>query len=121
MTSTGDGFAAWFESPTDAVDAARALHQAIEHAALVVAGGSVTVRVGLASGSVFDLGGDASGLAVAEAARVMSTATAGETHISGSVIDHGLDVPPGKSLGLHTLKGLPKPIEVFALAQQPGT
>jgi len=56
MTSTGDGFAAWFETPDDAVDAARALHPAIEHAALDVAGGSVTVRVGVASGSVFDLG-----------------------------------------------------------------
>ena len=121
MTATGDGFAAWFENPSDAVDAARALHPAIEHAALVVPGGSVTVRVGLASGSVFDLGGDASGLAVAEAARVMSTATAGQTHLSRSVIDHGFDIEAGRSLGMHTLKGLPEPIEVFALAQQPGT
>ena len=80
MTATGDGFSAWFEQPGDAVDAASALHQAIEHAALVVPGGSVRVRVGLASGSVFDLGADASGMAVAEAARVMSTAGAGETH-----------------------------------------
>ncbi len=118
MTSTGDGFSSWFENPRDAVDAANALHQAIEHAALVVAGGAVAVRVGLASGSVFDLGGDASGLAVAEAARVMATATAGETHVSHSVIDHGLDVHIGRSLGLHSLKGLPKPIEVFELAQQ---
>ena len=39
MTSTGDGFSAWFEQPSDAADAARALHQAIEHAALVVPGG----------------------------------------------------------------------------------
>jgi class 3 adenylate cyclase len=116
MTSTGDGFAAWFENPQDAVDAAGALHQAIEHAALVVAGGSVAVRVGLASGSVFDLGADASGLAVAEAARVMSTATAGETHLSRSVIEHGLDAEAGRSLGMHALKGLPTPIEVFALA-----
>ncbi|HZX55712.1 MAG TPA: adenylate/guanylate cyclase domain-containing protein, partial [Ilumatobacteraceae bacterium] len=121
MTATGDGFAAWFESPTDAVEAARALHQAIEHAALVVAGGSVTVRVGLASGSVFDLGGDASGLAVAEAARVMSTATARETHLSRSVIEHGLDIGAGRSLGLHTLKGLPTSIEVFALASSTST
>ena len=35
------------------------------------------IRIGLASGSVFDLGADASGMAVAEAARVMSTAGAG--------------------------------------------
>jgi len=116
MTATGDGFAAWFESPVDAVEAARALHEAIDHAALVVPGGSVAVRVGLASGSVFDLGGDASGLAVAEAARVMSTASAGETHISQSVIDHGLHMTPGRSLGMLSLKGLPRPIEVFALA-----
>ncbi|MEO8266940.1 MAG: adenylate/guanylate cyclase domain-containing protein [Ilumatobacteraceae bacterium] len=121
MTSTGDGFSSWFEHPRDAVDAAHALHQAIEHAALVVPGGAVAVRVGLASGSVFDLGGDASGLAVAEAARVMSTATTGETHVSRSVIDHGLDVHVGRSLGLHSLKGLPKPVEVFELAYQVAT
>jgi class 3 adenylate cyclase len=121
MTATGDGFSSWFEHPRDAVDAATALHQAIEHAALVVPGGAVGVRVGIASGSVFDLGGDASGLAVAEAARVMSTATTGETHVSQSVIDHGLDVHVGRSLGLHSLKGLPKPIEVFELASQDAT
>ena len=117
MTATGDGFSSWFEHPRDAVDAASALHRAIEHASLVVPGGAVAVRVGLASGSVFDLGGDASGLAVAEAARVMATATTGETHVSQSVIDHGLDIHLGRSLGLHSLKGLPKPIEVFELAQ----
>ncbi len=121
MTATGDGFSSWFEHPRDAVDAANALHQAIEHASLVVPGGAVAVRVGLASGSVFELGGDASGLAVAEAARVMGTATTGETHISRSVIDHGLDVHIGRSLGMHSLKGLPKPIEIFELAQEVAT
>jgi class 3 adenylate cyclase len=116
MTATGDGFSAWFEHPDDAVAAAHALHQALEHAALIVPGGSVQVRIGLASGSVFDLGSDVSGMAVAEAARVMSTAGAGETHISQSVIEHGLDPANARSLGMHSLKGLPKPIEIFALA-----
>ena len=117
MTSTGDGFSAWFEQPGDAVEAARSLHHAIEHAALVVPGGTVRVRVGLASGSVFDLGADASGMAVAEAARVMATAGPGETHVSRSVIDHGFDMPIGPSVGVYTLKGLPNPVEIFELAQ----
>jgi class 3 adenylate cyclase len=116
MTATGDGFSSWFERPIDAANAARALHRAIEHAALIVPGGIVKVRVGLASGSVFDLGVDASGMAVAEAARVMSTADAGETHVSQSVIDHGLDVPIGRSVGVYSLKGLPHPVEIFELA-----
>ena len=116
MTATGDGFSAWFEQPGDAADAARALHEAIEHAVLVVPGGSVRVRVGLASGSVFDLGADASGMAVAEAARVMSTAGPGDTYVSQSVIDHGLGVRLGRSVGVHTLRGLPDPVEIFALA-----
>jgi class 3 adenylate cyclase len=116
MTSTGDGFSAWFEQPGDAAEATRSLHHAIEHAALVVPGGSVQVRVGLASGSVFDLGADASGMAVAEAARVMATAGPGETHVSRSVIDHGLDIPVGRSIGVYTLKGLPNPVEIFELA-----
>jgi class 3 adenylate cyclase len=115
MTSTGDGFSAWFGHPEEAVAAACALHQAIDHAALVVPGGAVHIRVGLATGSVFDLGTDLSGMAVAEAARVMSTAGPGETHLSRSVIEHGLDLPDARSIGLHSLKGLPKPVEIFAL------
>ena len=115
MTSTGDGFSAWFEEPADAAEAARALHQVIEHAVLVVPGGLVRLRIGLASGSVFDLGNDASGMAVAEAARVMATAGAGETHVSQSVIDHGLDISLGRSIGVHSLKGLPNPVEIFEL------
>ena len=117
MTSTGDGFSAWFEQPGDAADAARALHQAIEHAALVVPGGAVRLRIGLASGSVFDLGTDASGMAVAESSRVMSTAGPGDTHVSQSVIDHGLAQPVGPSVGVHSLKGLPHPVEIFELVR----
>jgi class 3 adenylate cyclase len=117
MTATGDGFSAWFEQPSDAADAARTLHQAIEHAALNVPGGSVRVRVGLASGSVFDLGADASGMAVAEAARVMSTAGPGDIYVSQSVIDHGLIAQIGRSRGVHSLKGLPNPVEIFELVQ----
>jgi class 3 adenylate cyclase len=115
MTATGDGFSAWFEQPADAADAARTLHQAIEHAALVVPGGSVAVRAGLASGSVFELGEDVSGMAVAEAARVMATAGPGETRVSRSVIDHGLSPAIVESVGVHSLKGLPAPLEIFAL------
>ena len=115
MTSTGDGFSAWFERPSDAAEAARTLHQAIEHAALVVPGGAVRVRAGLASGSVFDLGADVSGMAVAEAARVMATAGPGETRVSHSVIDHGLDATVVRSVGVHSLKGLPQPLEIYAL------
>jgi class 3 adenylate cyclase len=115
MTATGDGFSAWFEQPGDAVEAAHALHQAIDHAALVVPGGALTVRVGLASGSVFDLGADVSGMAVAEAARVMATAGPRETHASQSLVDHGLEVSTLRSLGVHTLRGLPNPVEIYAL------
>jgi len=58
---------------------------------------------------------------VAEAARVMSTATAGQTHLSRSVIDHGFHIDACRSLGMHTLKGLPNPIEVFALESPTST
>lgn len=119
MTATGDGFAAWFEQPSDAATAAVALHEAIRDAALVVPGGTVSVRVGLATGSVFDLGTDLSGMAVAEAARVMSTAGSGDTHLSTSVIDGGLDPAYTSSVGVHSLKGLPAPLEIFALVSKP--
>jgi class 3 adenylate cyclase len=117
MTATGDGFSSWFEQPADAAEASRALHQAIDHAALVAPAGAVRVRIGLASGSVFDLGADASGMAVAEAARVMATAGPGDTHVSQSVIDHGLVAPVGPSVGVHSLKGLPHPVEIFELVR----
>ncbi|HEY7627910.1 MAG TPA: adenylate/guanylate cyclase domain-containing protein, partial [Ilumatobacteraceae bacterium] len=119
MTATGDGFSAWFEQPGDAAAAAAALHAAIRDAALDVPGGTVGVRVGLATGSVFDLGDDLSGMAVAEAARVMATAGAGETHLSKSVIDSGLDPSLGSSIGVHSLKGMPEPLEIFALVSKP--
>ena len=57
MTSTGDGFSAWFEQPGDAADAARALHQAIEHAVTGRSGwlgegaGRSGKRIGVRSGS----------------------------------------------------------------------
>jgi class 3 adenylate cyclase len=117
MTATGDGFSAWFEQPTDATEAAHSLHEAIEHASLVVPGGAVRVRIGLASGSVFDLGADVSGMAVAEAARVMATAGPGDTRASQSLIDHGLDVSMVRSVGVYSLKGMPHPVEIFALAR----
>ncbi|MGZ4738674.1 MAG: hypothetical protein ACXVLM_05485 [Ilumatobacteraceae bacterium] len=117
MTATGDGFSAWFEQPGDAVEAAGMLHEAIDHAALIVPGGAVKVRIGLASGSVFDLGADVSGMAVAEAARVMATAGPGDTRASQSVIDHGLSVAMVSSVGVYSLKGLPQPIEIFEIAR----
>jgi class 3 adenylate cyclase len=117
MTATGDGFSAWFEQPTDATEAAHSLHEAIEHASLVVPGGAVRVRIGLASGSVFDLGADVSGMAVAEAARVMATAGPGDTRASQSLIDHGLDVSTVRSVGVYSLKGMPHTVEIFELAR----
>jgi class 3 adenylate cyclase len=120
MAATGDGFAAWFADPADAADAAGDVHAAIAHAALQTPVGMVAVRVGLASGSVFDLDGDASGLAVAEAARVMSTAGRGETHLSRSVLDHGLDSSRVHPLGVRELKGLPAPTELFCLSTEAG-
>ena len=45
----------------------------------------------------------------------MSTAGPGETRVSHSVIDHGLDVSTVRTVGVHSLKGLPQPLEIFAL------
>jgi class 3 adenylate cyclase len=68
---------------------------------------------------VFDLDGDASGLAVAEAARVMATAGSGQTHVSRSVLDQGLDIGRVRPLGVRALKGLPHPTELFCLTNTP--
>jgi class 3 adenylate cyclase len=121
MTSTGDGFSAWFERPADAIAAAGALHEALEVAMLSVPGGVVRVRIGLSSGPVFDIGADVSGMAVAEAARVMSTAGPCQTHVSQSVLDHGLDPSGVVPIGSFDLKGLPSPIEIYSSAVRSGS
>jgi class 3 adenylate cyclase/alpha-beta hydrolase superfamily lysophospholipase len=110
VNTTGDGFVASFDSPTQAVGCGRAIVDAAEAA-------QVPVRVGIHTGECERRGADLAGLAVHIAARVGALAAPGEVLTSRTV----RDLVSGSSLrfadrGEHQLKGIPDAWQLFALA-----
>jgi class 3 adenylate cyclase len=105
--TTGDGFLALFDSAEAAVRAALGIVEAI--AVL-----DIQVRCGLHTGEVELEGGNARGLAVHVAARVIGLAQPSEVLVSWTT----RDLLAGSSLtftdrGTHELKGLPEPRPVY--------
>ena len=109
VKTTGDGILALFDGAERAVRAAAALHQA-------VAGFDIQLRAGVHTGEVEKVPGDARGVAIHAAARVMAIAEPGETLVSSTTRDlldgTGLEFD---DRGTHVLKGLPGKRAVFAL------
>lgn len=107
--TTGDGFLAEYPS------AAAALESALRMTSDVEAVG-VRIRVGVHTGEIERVAGDIRGLAVHTAARVM--AAAGASEVLTTLMTRML-VEPGAfdftSRGEHALKGLPLPLELFAV------
>ena len=110
VNTTGDGFLAMFASAVGAIRCAASIRDA-------AAGIGLPVRIGVHTGEVELLPGDIGGVAVHAAARVMALGRASEVMVSsgtrGLVEDGAL---PFESRGVQALKGLPTPLEVFALA-----
>jgi len=100
VKTTGDGFLITFDSPSRAVQCARAIRQRLLDLDL-------EVRAGIHTGECELGGGDVSGLAVHVAARVQSAAAPGEILVSSTVRDllGASDVALAER-GVHTLKGL---------------
>ncbi len=110
IKTTGDGLLAIFDSPAAAVRAAAAIID-------VVAGLGLQLRAGVHSGEIELTSSDVRGIAVHTAARVMSVAGRGEVLVSRTTRD--LAVGSGlefDSRGIHVLKGLAEPVELFGLA-----
>jgi class 3 adenylate cyclase len=109
MGSFGDGFLALFDGAAKAVHAAAAMDPAVADLGL-------RVRVGIHTGEVEIVGGQARGVAVHAAARVASLAGPGEVLVSGTTRDlldgSGLSL---ESRGEHELKGLRGARSIFAL------
>ena len=109
VNTTGDGFLAMFASAVAAIRCAASIRDATE-------GMGLPVRIGVHTGEVELLPGDIGGVAVHAAARVMALGQASEVMVSagtrGLVEDGGLQF---ESRGVQRFKGLPTPIEVFAL------
>jgi class 3 adenylate cyclase len=109
VNTTGDGFLAAFESPTQAVRAGAALVEA-------AARERVPIRVGVHTGEAERRGDDLAGLTVHIASRVAGLAASGEVLISRTV----RDLVAGSGVrfvarGEHELKGVPDQWQLFAL------
>ncbi len=100
MATLGDGFLALFDGPARAVRAAESMDSAVRELGL-------RLRVGIHTGEVEIVGGQARGVAVHMAARVASMAGAGEVLISATT--HDLLEGSGLEFdihGEHELRGL---------------
>lgn len=113
VTTTGDGFLAVFDSATRAVRCAAAMAKSAREVGL-------PIRVGVHTGEVEFVGGDARGVAVHTAARVMSAAGADQVMVSSTTRDllegSGLVL---EDAGSHSLKGLSGARTLFRLAATP--
>jgi class 3 adenylate cyclase len=110
VATTGDGFLAVFDSATRAAKAGLAMTRAAQSLGL-------SIRVGIHTGEVEFVGGDARGLAVHLAARVMGLAHGSEVVVSSTTRDlldgAGLLLSPAGDVDM---KGLTGRRQVFAVA-----
>lgn len=107
MATLGDGFLAIFDGPARAVRAGAAMDRATSDLGL-------RVRLGVHTGELEIVGGQARGLAVHTAARVAALARAGEVLVSATT--HGLLEGSGLGFDLHgefELKGLSGPRRIY--------
>lgn len=109
MATLGDGFLAIFDGAARAVQAAAAMDAAVQELGL-------RVRVGIHTGEIEIVGGQARGVAVHAAARVAALAGPGEVLVSATTHDlldgSGLTFDPR---GEHELRGLSGKRALFAL------
>jgi class 3 adenylate cyclase len=107
LKTTGDGFLASFDSASRAVRCGQAMVAASR-------AGGLDVRIGCHTGEVELVHGDAHGVAVHAAARVMALAGAGQVFVSWTTRDllagSGISV---ETAGSHELKGLDGAREIF--------
>jgi class 3 adenylate cyclase len=110
IASTGDGIMASFDSP------ARAVRSAVELATASTDLG-LEQRAGLHTGEVEHVGTDVRGIAVHLAARVAAAAGPGEVLVSSTtnILLTGSGITT-TSRGLHTLKGIEQPVELFVVS-----
>jgi class 3 adenylate cyclase len=110
IDTAGDGFFLSFDGP------ARALQAAVDIRDAVAAIG-ITVRAGVHTGEVEVAPGTLRGVVVHETARIMGLAKGGEVLLSDITKNlssgAGLDY---EDRGVHELKGIPEPRQVYAVA-----
>jgi predicted ATPase/class 3 adenylate cyclase len=119
VKSTGDGFLAVFESPSDAAAAAIFGQKAIAAEPWSEATGPLKVRMGLHTGESQERDGDFYGTSVNRAARVMDLANGGQILLSDVTAALVRAAMPASTtlanLGQHHLKGLAAPENIYQL------
>lgn len=115
IDTAGDGFFATFDSPVRAVRCARAISAAVEEI-------GVSVRAGVHTGECELIEGKRGGVAVHIGARGAAHAQSGEVLVSRTV----RDLVAGSEIrfvdrGAYQLKGIPEPMELFAVIASDGT
>jgi class 3 adenylate cyclase len=110
VKTTGDGVLATFGAPGQAIEAARAIRDAV--AAL-----GLEIRAGLHTGECDHRDGDVHGIALHIGARVAATARPGEIRVSRTVADILTGSPvPLEDRGEHLLRGVPGRWRLYAIA-----
>jgi predicted ATPase/class 3 adenylate cyclase/tetratricopeptide (TPR) repeat protein len=119
VDTQGDAFFAVFSSPKGCVAAAAEIQQAVEAYAWP-AEARVRVRMGMHTGEASKAGTGLVGLDVHRAARVAAVAHGGQVLVSESAAVLVRDwLPPGtalRDLGVHRLKDLGRPEQIFQLS-----
>jgi class 3 adenylate cyclase/pimeloyl-ACP methyl ester carboxylesterase len=109
IDTTGDGFLARFDGPVRAIRCATSISQVVRQLGL-------EVRCGVHTGELELTGAQVVGLAVHVGARVAALAGPGDVLVSRTVKDlvagSGIEFV---SRGVHELKGVPEPWEIFAV------
>ena len=110
IDTAGDGFFVRFEAPGNAIECARAIRNDVMRL-------GIELRAGIHTGECEMQGRGVTGIAVHIAARIQGAAASGEILVSGTV----RDIATGSNLhfedrGEHSLKGIPTPWRLYALA-----
>lgn len=111
----GDGLMAVFDSADDAVAAARAIHDELEH--VVVDGHRPQMRAGVHVGTPRRLGGDWYGVDVNVAARVAAAAGAGEILVSDAALERLEQTAVTRRRWRFRAKGAPRDLSVHRVEQ----
>lgn len=113
---TGDGIAAWFAAPADAVACATAIGSGLERVTVLHPDLPLQVRIGISVGEPIGHEGDLFGLSVVRAARLCGLAGPGEVLVTDEVVaDARPDSAGFNARGEVLLKGFPEPVRVHAL------
>ncbi|MDX1478274.1 MAG: adenylate/guanylate cyclase domain-containing protein [Saprospiraceae bacterium] len=108
LKEMGDGILAAFDSPTDAVLCAGAIHAAIDQQGF-------TLRIGIHQGEVLFEDGDVFGDGVNIAARIQGLTEPGQTLVSADVYRNVKNKPGIRttSVGEHPIKGFSEPVSLY--------